>query len=188
MTLNKNPLLIIIVVVALIMLAGCSGITNQTTPQQETQGSKEDSSQKASPAQDNSFIFPESSTKKLTEDELRKLDLKKLALARNEIFARRGYVFTEAEYRAYFSQKKWYNPDNNFKPDDLNSTERYNVNLINFFEDKIANDSRQYSERPQLSNVYKLGQEVTLDLNGDGINEKIRCQKERGSERLDSGR
>lgn len=172
MNLYKNILLIVVVTVSLILTNGCNRINEQSTLQQNNaQGLI---------TQANSFLFPESSIKKLTQDQLRGLDDKKLALARNEIFARRGYIFNETEYKNYFSQKEWYKPDPNFNQGDLNLIERYNVNFIKFFEDKLVNDANLYGERKQLSNVYQLGQAVTLDINGDGSSEKILCQKEGG--------
>ncbi|HZW83555.1 MAG TPA: YARHG domain-containing protein, partial [Candidatus Deferrimicrobium sp.] len=170
MTLKKK-LLSIGMIIALITLLGCNGIKETTTSSQENlQGVVLDSSQNQ--AKDNSFIFPQSSTRKLTFEELNGLDSEELPLARNEIYARRGYVFAETKYTNYFKQKTWYKPDTNPRTD-LNSIELYNVSFIKFFERRFAN----IGSRKQLSNVYKLGQNVQLDINGDDINEKLFVQK-----------
>ena len=42
------------------------------------------------------------------------LSPKKLTYARNEIFARYGYVFKSPELNEYFGKQKWYTPDPNF--------------------------------------------------------------------------
>lgn len=175
---KRNILIIMIMTAALMMASGCSG-KDQTNPSQgNLPETTTDSSQNNPLSKDNSFIFPESATKKLTEDQIRGLETPKLALARNEIYARRGYVFQEAEYKNYFAQKTWYKPDINFQTDDLTTVEQYNVSLIKFFEDTIAKYAKQYGQSKQISNVYKLGQNVSLDMNGDGKTERILCQKE----------
>ncbi|MGC8140934.1 YARHG domain-containing protein, partial [Salmonella enterica] len=52
---------------------------------------------------DNSYIIPDSSIRKLTANELYGCSPQLLALIRNEIYARNGYVFSKQEYRDYFS-------------------------------------------------------------------------------------
>ena len=59
-----------------------------------------------------------------------------LSLIRNEIFARHGYVFKKEEYRNYFNSMPWYTPNPSFSGsvNDLNSIEKYNVELIKSLE------------------------------------------------------
>ena len=45
------------------------------------------------------YIFPDSDKKYLSEDEIRSIDTEKMALGRNEIFARHGYIFTDETYK-----------------------------------------------------------------------------------------
>lgn len=54
------------------------------------------------------FVLPNSNKKKYSDKKLKKLSNKKLAIARNEIYARRGYIFTDESWRAYFEKKEWY--------------------------------------------------------------------------------
>ena len=78
---------------------------------------------------DPSYIFPDSSSRKLTEAEVRALDPDLLGYARNEIYARHGYNFTKGKYAAYFAGKSWYQPGG-FSEADLSDTEWYNMELI----------------------------------------------------------
>lgn len=76
------------------------------------------------------YINPYSSTRQLQYDEIKNLNIYLLGLARNEIYARHGYIFTVSEYRNYFNSKSWYKPNANFKEADLTDIERYNAVLM----------------------------------------------------------
>lgn len=86
----------------------------------------------------NDFIFPNSSVEILKDYQLTELSKEKLALARNEIFARHGYIFQTEPFKSYFPKKSWYKPNPNFKGsyDELNEAERYNVDLIKKYENR----------------------------------------------------
>lgn len=75
------------------------------------------------------YILPNSNTMKLTDDVIGKLPTNELSLARNEIYARHGYIFKSSELNKYFSTKSWYNPDPTYTGD-LNDIEKYNINFI----------------------------------------------------------
>lgn len=82
------------------------------------------------------FIIPDSNTRYLSKSELYGYDKYTLSLIRNEIFARHGYIFKKEEYKNYFNSMPWYSPDSSFKgtTSELNSIERYNVELIKSLE------------------------------------------------------
>lgn len=82
------------------------------------------------------YIFPKSGTEKLLDSDISKLNKENLILARNEIFARHGFVFKTEEYKSYFSNKSWYKPNPAFKGFDgeLNDVEVYNINFIKKYE------------------------------------------------------
>jgi len=84
------------------------------------------------------YIFPKSDTEKLLESDVSKLNKENLILARNEIFARHGFVFKTEEYKSYFTNKSWYKPNPAFKGFDgeLNAVEVYNINFIKKYEIK----------------------------------------------------
>ncbi len=69
----------------------------------------------------------------LSESEKRKVCARGLCYARNEIYARHGYIFNSSELRNLFEGKSWYNgeiPSNRFSNDLLNSAEKKNVEFL----------------------------------------------------------
>lgn len=86
----------------------------------------------------NEYIEPNSNSTYLKEDNLKKYDKKTLALIRNEIYARYGYVFHTEPFKSYFSSKSWYIPNPSFQGNitDLNDYEQKNVQLLQELENK----------------------------------------------------
>jgi YARHG domain-containing protein len=91
---------------------------------------------------DSSFIFSDSNSRYLNEDDLIGLSKEDLGYARNEIFARYGYFFSSPKYSSYFHRKTWYDRhalqiDAGDKPEDyLNDYEIQNIKLIKKYENK----------------------------------------------------
>lgn len=89
---------------------------------------------------DDDYIFPDSDTAYLEEDEVKELSKKELRLARNELYARHGYIFGDEELKEYFSGKDWYSPaidGDDFKDSEyFNKYEIANRNLIKKIEAK----------------------------------------------------
>ena len=84
------------------------------------------------------YIFNDSSNVRFTDAQLNSLSRENLALARNEIYARHGYVFGTEPYKSYFGNKTWYKANPSFKGSDeeINEVERYNVQLILKYENR----------------------------------------------------
>jgi len=82
------------------------------------------------------MVFPDSSRRLLRPAELANLGPATLAIARNEIFARKGRRFVRADVRAYFEQFDWYHPvaDNV----QLNRIERQNVERLQAAEARFG--------------------------------------------------
>ena len=79
------------------------------------------------------YILPESAARYYTETELAGMSDRDLTLARNEIFARHGYLFTTPWIAGYFETQSWYTgatPAAQFDSAVLNSYERANIDLI----------------------------------------------------------
>ena len=97
------------------------------------------------------YIFPDSNKKYLSEDEIRSIDTEKMALGRNEIFARHGYIFTDETYKEYFESKPWYKgsiPADQFNTDqEFNDFEKKNVELIKQIEDEINGENIDFIGR-----------------------------------------
>jgi|GEM_PF-6003857 len=83
------------------------------------------------------YIIPDSDRRRITADELDGMSAYSLKLARNEIYARHGRRFADAQLQSYFDSKSWYSgtiePDD-FSEDLLNQIEKDNVKLIKKFE------------------------------------------------------
>ncbi|HEK9103286.1 TPA: YARHG domain-containing protein [Bacillus pseudomycoides] len=77
----------------------------------------------------NGFFFPDSHIRKLTSAELNFLTKEQLRIARNEIYARHGYIFQTKDMQAYFLRQSWYR-ENPYYTGELNDVETYNVELI----------------------------------------------------------
>jgi YARHG domain len=53
-----------------------------------------------------------------------------LRVLRNEIYARRGRVFKDAELQKYFIAQIWYQPNPDFKDEQLTEVESKNLAII----------------------------------------------------------
>ena len=90
-------------------------------------------------AENSSFILP-SSSREITDFDLDLLSKAEVRLARNEILAKHGRKFKDAELRAYFNNKTWYNGtiDGTTFDSQLNKyltdIELKNVDFINAYE------------------------------------------------------
>ncbi len=73
-------------------------------------------------------IIPDSSDRLLSADELGNYSALELRIARNEIFARNGFRFSDQSLRAHFSQFDWYRPTSDTV--ELSATEKANVTLL----------------------------------------------------------
>jgi hypothetical protein len=74
------------------------------------------------------LLFATSSERPLDEGELGSLSAAQLRIARNEIYARHGYVFASPDLRAYFMRFAWYRPSGGALK--LNAVEQRNVRLL----------------------------------------------------------
>lgn len=85
------------------------------------------------------YIIPDSDSRYLSEDELLDLDTDTLKLARNEIFARHGYIFKDKNLQEYFESTTWYKGTVKGKDFDMekefNDFEKVNVALIGSLEE-----------------------------------------------------
>lgn len=112
---------------------------------------KEDTEKKAEEESQNEaaqeYIFPDSNSRYLSEEEIRNIDEEKQRLARNEIFARHGYIFNDEELNQYFNSTSWYQgtvPSDQFDMDwVLNDFEKKNLELINLVEEGNRESSSQ---------------------------------------------
>ncbi|APC39358.1 YARHG domain-containing protein [Clostridium estertheticum] len=113
-----------------------TSIKNEAIPSNKTSNTKSQATTSANKT--DSYIFSKSSSENLLESDVSKLVKGDLSLARNEIFARHGFVFKSEPFKSYFNNKSWYKQNSLFKGTDseLNAKELYNVNLILKYENK----------------------------------------------------
>lgn len=91
----------------------------------------------------------------IKENMIANLDLYALKLLKNEIYARKGYTFSNAEYAAYFTNKSWYKPSNNNSAIEFSDIEQANISLL---AQKISEIS-QYLTNEQNSKYKTLSEE-----------------------------
>ena len=72
------------------------------------------------------YILAESSTRYYSEEELNRLTDREILFALNEIYARKGRIFTGEEFRRYFESKDWYKGTIPAEEFDANQNERFN--------------------------------------------------------------
>jgi hypothetical protein len=107
------------------------------------------------------FIFPDSASRLLSPGELGNLSIEQLNVARNEIFARHGWVFKRTDLREHFCQMDWYLP------------KKFEVTLTNI-EDRNVDLLKRL--------------QVALEQRGEKIDpEKIRAMKARPGGALPNG-
>lgn len=111
------------------------GNNNSSTEQMENETSEE---------ADTEFVFVDSDSRFLEEDEIRALSKENIRYARNEIYARLGREFSDEQLQEYFNEKSWYAPKYSTKEFDslgdsiFNEYELYNKNLISKIEKEMG--------------------------------------------------
>ena len=78
--------------------------------------------------------YPEASERKLTYDDVSRLNKFELKIMRNEIFARYGYIFKTQDMKSHFSTQRWYQPLYADVTNRLSRLEKENVEYIRNFE------------------------------------------------------
>lgn len=79
------------------------------------------------------FVFYDSDTRYLTHQEVNDLTQETLRIAKNEIYARHGRIFTSDDLKAYFESTSWYEgtiPAEQFDESIFNPIEKANILLI----------------------------------------------------------
>lgn len=75
------------------------------------------------------YIFP-SDTTYLTREQLNTLTKTEIQYISNEIYARRGHIFTTEKWQNYFGGKTWYRATRTVRWADFNEIEKANLTLI----------------------------------------------------------
>jgi membrane-associated protein TcaA len=79
------------------------------------------------------YLIPDSNYSYLTHADIAGFSKSELRLARNEIYARYGYIFKSQDLQNYFNSQDWYSPNPSYNGE-LSSLEKSNVDFIKSFE------------------------------------------------------
>lgn len=93
------------------------------------------------PSDSGGFILPDSDSRYYSAEEISGLTKEELRIARNEIYARRGRIFSDSGLRTYFEGKDWYHGSieaGRFRDDQLNDFEKKNRDLIKAREEQLG--------------------------------------------------
>ena len=117
------------------------------------------------------YILPNSNKALITEKDLYELLPYSIDLARNEIYARHGYIFKNDYYSDYFGSKPWYKKNINFKETLLSSLEKKNALFLKSYSDKLKTNFKKVE-----------GNKLLTDLNGDGKKDSVKLDCISGSD------
>ena len=122
------------------LTAQCEVVILQSEQSERNEGATANENQERTEQQENGYILPTDS-RLIEESELYGMSQEEVALARNEIYARHGHIFTTEAYADYFEQQSWYTPNPNFDsmdPTQLTEIERKNIDVIVGYEEKMG--------------------------------------------------
>ncbi len=119
-------------------------------------------------SEETGYILPDSGKRLIADNEIENFGKFTLLLAKNEIFARKGYKFNQKELLDYFSNMEWYKPIDGVKGtyESLNEIEKKNFDLINEKWKKVNDFS--------IEEQKEYNKSIEKDINGDGIQETIK--------------
>ncbi len=110
----------------------------------------------------------------LTNQELKLKSINELRLFRNEVFARKGYVFKDGELNNYFKAQSWYIPNNDNNTIVFSEKEQVYIYEIKKTEKTLALNTN----RKCLSNLSKQYSDLYPLTNKDLLNEKFKYSKQ----------
>ncbi|MDP4094393.1 MAG: YARHG domain-containing protein [Bacillota bacterium] len=117
------------------------------------------------------YILPDSDKKLLSEQDVTDLGPFQIDLARNEIYARHGYIFKTEYYKDYFSSCDWYSENPGFSESMLNKIEAQNTEFLKQYNQKITDNFKPVKNSS-----------TSVDLNGDGIVDNVTLDCKTGAD------
>lgn len=102
------------------------------------------------------YAIADSDYQLLSGEDLEDMSEEQLCVARNEILARRGWIFDDEDLREYFFSKEWYVPaipGDEFDYNSLTATEQSNISLIKIYEE-LGNGNLKWSAKNPYEAVY----------------------------------
>ena len=99
----------------------------------------------------------------LNENQLNRKSLEELALLRNEILARKGYVFSTEKYSRYFESQNWYKPVQSNSKIRLSEIENRNIEIIKQLETREKTKrNRAISDLKELKSALNTNNETVI--------------------------
>lgn len=99
---------------------------------------------------DSPFLIPHSDVSKVTSGDIENFSLNDIKIAKNEIYARHGYVFETENLQQYFDSQSWYEKDPTYQGE-LEDIEAYNVRYLENAEEIDREKENQGTETQKLS-------------------------------------
>ena len=119
----------------------------------------------------NGYLLLSSDNAYLKSYDVKELSQTELMLARNEIYARRGYIFSDGELAEYFASKNWYHPvagADRFSEDALNVYEKSNLTFLSIYEKRAKGVSftvdNPYAEYYETDMPYRISTSSEVEL------------------------
>ena len=96
-------------------------------------------------------------------------------IARNEIYARHGYIFSTEAYQKAFENKKWYKGvTKDMDKIKLSAVEQFNVACLKWWSQAVDQRGRMVPETGYCDCYeFKMNETINIDLNGDNKLERI---------------
>lgn len=107
---------------------------NEEAENEESIEHKESDSQVVEFSEEEKYLFP-SNKEYISEADLYGKTKDEIALIRNEIYARHGYVFNTEPFKSYFESKDWYVPNENFDDSVFSEIEKTNKDFLVEYEE-----------------------------------------------------
>ena len=111
-------------------------------------------------------LIPHSDSKLINPSELKGRSDYFLKYARNEIFARHGYIFTDKNLALYFNHQNWYKPEK--KEIELSIVEKQNLEILHLLESNFKSSASKIVTHLSLNGypIYYIVQDTdTLNFN-----------------------
>lgn len=87
---------------------------------------------------DPTYIMESSNSVLIEIHEINHMSKDDLEYIRNEIYARKGYIFKEPKFKQYFQTKSWYSPNQNFNENMFSPVEKTNIDTIVAYEKSMG--------------------------------------------------
>jgi serine/threonine protein kinase len=153
---------IAVISVVLILIGAAGYATYKVIESMDDSPVKPDSLSNIDPDTDLSStpgLYPQGSTKYLEDRDLEGYSVEQLELMMNEIYARNGMIFTDAEVQEYFENQDWYEPRYTSVQNMMTDIELTNIDQITYYMDYLASLDGDVIEGNETDN----GQTTTND-------------------------